>query len=62
MAWTVNSPLEKATLRHLMGIQVLTDTLDRSGIVLEHYIFALYKHLTITAIVPACLWRDGFRS
>jgi len=28
MAWTVNSPLEKATLRHLMGIQVLTDTLD----------------------------------
>ena len=36
MAWTVNSPLEKATLRHLMGIQVLTDTLDRSSIVLEH--------------------------
>ena len=29
MAWTVNSPLEKATLRHLMGVQVLTDTLDR---------------------------------
>jgi len=29
MAWTVNSPLEKATMRHLMGVQVLTDTLDR---------------------------------
>ena len=29
MAWTVNSPLEKATMRHMMGVQVLTDTLDR---------------------------------
>lgn len=62
MAWTVNSPLEKATLRHLMGIQVLTDTLDRSSIFLWHHIFTLYKHLIITAIVPACLWSDGFRS
>lgn len=28
-AWTVNSPLEKAWMRHNMGVQVLTDTLDR---------------------------------
>jgi glycerophosphoinositol glycerophosphodiesterase len=29
MAWTVNSPLEKAVMRRLLGVQVLTDTLDR---------------------------------
>ena len=29
MAWTVNSPLEKATLRQSLGVQVLTDTMDR---------------------------------
>jgi len=29
MAWTVNSPLEKAVMRHIMGVQVLTDTLHR---------------------------------
>jgi len=28
-AWTVNSPLEKATMRHVMGVPVLSDTLDR---------------------------------
>lgn len=29
IAWTVNSPLEKATMKHIMGVQILTDTLDR---------------------------------
>ena len=29
MAWTVNDPLEKAALRHIMGVQVLTDTLEK---------------------------------
>lgn len=29
MAWTVNSPLEKAYLRHSVGVQYLTDTLER---------------------------------
>jgi len=29
MAWTVNSPLEKAHLKHELGVQVITDTLER---------------------------------
>jgi len=29
MAWTVNSPLEKAAMRHIVGIQVLSDSLER---------------------------------
>jgi len=29
MAWTVNNPLEKAYFRHVLGVQVLTDTLER---------------------------------
>ena len=29
MAWTVNDPLEKAFLRHNLGVQMLTDTLEK---------------------------------
>ena len=29
MAWTVNNPLEKAYLRHVLGVQCLTDTLEK---------------------------------
>ena len=29
MAWTVNDPLEKAHLRYSLGVQCLTDTLER---------------------------------
>jgi len=29
MAWTVNNPLEKSYFRHVLGVQVLTDTLER---------------------------------
>ena len=45
MAWTVNSPLEKATMRHLMGVQVLTDTLDRLALV--HLVILLQLHIQI---------------
>ena len=29
MAWTVNDPLEKAFLIHTVGVQCLTDTLEK---------------------------------
>lgn len=31
MAWTVNSPLEKEVMREVMGVTVLTDTLERAA-------------------------------